>query len=135
MITQANTPILSPSYIFKDTNGGPIEIKTKYIQILSSDTNRSVIAAVTGKRLRILSITGYSQDAAAVGYVLLKDGSGGTSLVLLKLDPAAPANPMLILDLDALGWLDTSAGVGLFADGAGQNCILNLRYIEYTQAT
>jgi len=125
------TEIMAPCFMFMDTNQAPIEIKTKHVLVTAGATNVQVVAAVTGKRLRILSVV--AEHPTTASELALKDGSGGANLLLLAI-AAGAANQ--ILPPNSLGWCDTSAGVGLYADaGAGANVNVSVRYIEYTQVT
>lgn len=113
--------------IFKDKNG-ICEVKT-FSQSLTVGANRTVITAVTGKVLLVLSMT-LSSAAAGVSLVSFKDGSGGTFL----LQTSIPSNALAPVQWppSELGYMKTTAGVGLFADLATNNAYLNGTYIEYT---
>jgi hypothetical protein len=125
-------PIIGPSWMFVDTNGAPIEVKSVSGALLASTANQSLIAAVTGKRLRVLSIIVNSAGATTV--ISLKNGSGGAIIMSFNV-PASTNGENAVFDIDPIGWCDTAAGVALVADLGGAICGYSIRYIEYTQAT
>ena len=125
-------PVTSPSVMFQDTDGSFCEIKTQYRSMTGAATNFVVVSAVTGKRIRLVSAI-FRSAAASPSYVSFKDGSGGTALAVVAVPPnSAGAN--MVLELNTLGWFDSSSGVGIYADIGAETVQGSFRYIEYTQA-
>lgn len=117
-------------YENKRANGGD-EINTvKSVNIsLSVANNQQVIAAVTGKRIRVIAYK-IQSATSSVGAYGLKDGSGGPSLDG-GYTPSQNGLPLIMIPFDA-GYFETSTGVGLFADIVGHSASLQVYYIEYT---
>lgn len=117
-------------YENKRANGGD-EINTvKSVNIsLSVANNQQVIAAVTGKRIRVISYKIQSANTAASAYAF-KDGSAGTVLDG-GYGPSNSGLPLMMPPFDA-GYFETSTGVGLFADIVTHTTSVQVYYIEYT---
>ena len=128
MSASISYPVIAPSFQFEDTQNGLIEIKTAYKAIDATTANQEVLAAVTGKRIRVIGFTCFSDTTATL--LSLKDGSGGAT----KLFIAVPEATNVFFPVTEFGYMDTSFGVGLFADGQSIRTRLCVRYIEYTQA-
>lgn len=93
-------------------------------------SNQQVIAAVTGKRIRVMGYSAQS-DTTTQGSFLLTDGSGGRYMFGPYFAPPTTAEPLQVPVIDS-GYDETSTGVGLFV-GVGTAAVnLNVYYIEYT---
>jgi len=119
-----------PKWLFKNSDGSPCEIKNTLAAVSAGATNAQVLAAVTGKRLRVLSITVNAGTAASI-LLSLKNGSGGAGLLYLR-DPSTSTGAQIHLAPSEIGHADTGEGVGLFADTAGADLVISVRYIEYS---
>lgn len=93
-------------------------------------SNRTVVAAVSGKRIRVM---GYQiqSTGATQGAFVLKDGSGGSQLGGSFTAPPSTAAPMK-LEVKEGGYFETTAGNGLFADITTATVQIEVSYIEYT---
>jgi hypothetical protein len=131
MSASISYPVIAPSFQFEDTQNGLIEIKSAYKAVVATTANQEVLAAVTGKRIRVIGLACFSDGAVTA--VNLKSGSGGATL-FWALVPANTAGDTLILPITEFGYADTATGVGLFSDGFAVATRLCVRYIEYTQA-
>lgn len=100
-------------------------VTPKYATIISAGATLTVVPAVTGKKIRVLS---YTVVCTAAGTVQFKDGAGGTAITgAMPFDAkggvSAPFNPG--------GHFETSAGTLLqLADSVGSNVFGHLMYIE-----
>lgn len=118
-----------PSAIFRDKDGN-CEIFT-YTATQAAVTNATWVAAVTGKRHRIIEMLAAS-DAAAVLVMNVFTNTVAT-LVGRTLLPASTSNSMLKLDFNPAGWFETNTGEALGAGtGAGAQALITIRYITYT---
>jgi hypothetical protein len=99
---------------------GVLQVKSAVASI-GVGNNQSVIAAVTGKNIRVVAAILQS----ASGTIQFKSASGGTMLT-------AVLSPPLTLVHDTMGWMETTAGQGLFADVVTATVQVTLRYVEVT---
>lgn len=116
--------------IFHDKTGA-LQVKSKWVQFNAPTTNGTVIAAVTGKAIRVLSITAHV-DTATFTKCYLKDGSGGSYLISWGFNTTSDT---IIFPHEVAGWCETTAGTGLYADItniAGATWYVSVRYIEVT---
>ncbi len=95
---------------------------------LAVGNNQTVIAAVTGKRVRVMGYKTQSTTGVQGAYVL-KDGSGGTTLDGGFAPPLAGL-PFLI-PVQEEGYFETTDGVGLFADVVTGPITIQVFYKEY----
>jgi hypothetical protein len=119
--------IIDPTKVF-EINGEVCPVKSKYVGF-APGANQTAIAAVTGKRLRVMGF--FSTTSAAGNPTLaLLNGSGGTVLfaATLQANTVRPTE----LPLVESGYFETSTGVGLFATTTTANLDLTLFYVEYT---
>lgn len=120
-----------PKWLFKNSDGSPCEIKNAVVLVAKSATNSTIVAAVAGKKIRVLALTAISQDAAAM-LISFKDGSAGAGKLYVT-DPSTAAGARVDYPPSEIGHVDTSSGVGLFADaGAGAGVVVSVRYIEFS---
>lgn len=98
--------------------------------IQTATTNAIAIAAVTGKKIRVM---GFSFTANAAGTnpgIVLKDGSGGTTKYAVTI-PALTVGEHARPVIDA-GYFDTTVSTGLFFDVITSTANLFINYITYT---
>lgn len=95
---------------------------------LGVGANYTIVAAVTGYRVRVMGLIAQSNNAAQ-GTLQLLDGSGGTPLYSYV--QPTNAQPPEKLPLDPAGYFETSTGVGLFATILTQAIVCNVSYILY----
>jgi hypothetical protein len=93
-------------------------------------TNATAIAAVTGKRLRIMGFSFTANAAATNPGIVLKDGSGGTTKYAVTI-PALTVGEHARPVIDA-GYFETTVSTGLFLDVITSTANLFINYIEYT---
>ena len=122
--------MIDPSRYY-EVKGQVEPVRTQPAQ-LALGSNASVVAAVTGKRIRVLGFT--AQGDGSAGRIAFKDGSGGTRLFGPLNIPSSATPETYFLPVIDSGYFETSTGVGLFADvGAFGGAVnLNVFYIEYT---
>jgi hypothetical protein len=92
--------------------------------------NQTILAAITGKRIRVMGLDGYS-DAAGGSVVAILDGSGGTVLYRAGFSSAITQTPKGLPITDS-GYFETSTGVGLFMNAITTAGAINVFYIAYT---
>jgi hypothetical protein len=121
--------ISSPIGVY-EINGQRCQVYTAHINNIVAN-NVQVVAAVTGKRIRVMGW--FSQSfAVATGSLQFKDGSGGTFLTSAFYSPLYTTGDMLIMPIVDCGYFETTAGTGLFVDVATNTMVLNVQYITYT---
>lgn len=127
-----NYTINYPAVLFQEINGTPIQIQNAVLNSAVTGNNQLLVAAVSGKIVRVLSISFNANDA---NIIALKSGSGGTLLLeILGVSPTI-ALPNIIYPFQFIGWCDTAVGVGLYADviNVGASLAsLSIQYITFT---
>lgn len=118
-----------PAAIFRDRDGN-CEIFT-YTATQAAGTNVTWVAAVAGKRHRIIEMLAVS-DAAVQLTMNIYSNAVGTLIGRTTL-PASTSNTMLKLEFNPAGWFETVAGELLGGStGAGAQALITVRYITYT---
>jgi hypothetical protein len=97
---------------------------------LATGNGRQVIAAVAGKRIRVMGWI--AQSITAVGQHQFTDGSGGTALTDDHYSPLDTSGTKFDMPVIPSGYFETSTGNGLFADITTQNARLTVFYVLYT---
>lgn len=101
------------------------EIKYFHLNVAASQTDTSVVAAVTGKKIRVLSLS-TKCGATATTSTYESDGSSDTE----KHKVAAGANGGEVLPFNEGGWFETNAGEGLVVTtGTGSETNITGSYI------
>ena len=99
--------------------------KFKYVNLTVS---ADIVAAVAGKKIRILALHVDEQDQTGDVILTVQDGSGGDTLVLCAgMDLEAKSR-----DYCRVGWHETTAGNALYGTVAGTtpNLHVNVVYVE-----
>lgn len=113
-------------------NGGAEVCKVLCAPVpLTVANNQLIVAAVTGKRIRIIGFS-YQSKAAGAASFLLRSGSGGAVIHELLTQAGTGSPPILFPKDDGGGYCETASGTGLYADNAGNLASLNVYYITYT---
>jgi len=122
--------------IFYDTNQQPIEIKNGYVSFSDSESNQVLVAAVAGKKIRILSMT--ARAAGAVGGLVIKRAGSSTAVWRITL-PLDSTGVNYFAPLHEIGYLDSATGGALHYDSGSQagytGGSISFRYIEFTPPT
>lgn len=125
---------LFPARLFEEPYSIPIQINSVVVTGTAAATNATVVAAVTGMSIRVLSIL--VSSAGVASSTTLKNGSGGASLLSIFVPANTVASPNVFLENGPYGMCETGAGVALVMDtGAGANTTVSVRYITFTPAT
>lgn len=91
--------------------------------------NQTVVAAVTGKRIRVIGYIVQSSTVTQSTYGFI-NGSGGASLSSFVAPPSTAA-PFSV-PIKNPGYFETSTGTGLFINVATAAIIVNVFYVIYT---
>lgn len=92
---------------------------------LGAGGTQTLVAAVTGKKIRVLAMT--IGTSAAANVFELKSGAGGTKVF----EAQANITVGFTLPFSAVGWFETAAGALLqLVDVAGSTARVNLVYVE-----
>jgi hypothetical protein len=119
-----------PAQIFRDKNG-PVAVLYAQKVLAGATANQSIIAAVTGKVIRVLTMYMVS-DGALITTGNLLDGSGGTTKFAIATPPNT-VSPCPPFQFNPAGWVETSSGVGLYGTiGPATGLIFSCSYIAYT---
>jgi len=121
-----------PAKLYEGIGGEVTKLLSAPVVVAGATNNQQVIAAVTGKIIRVMGLIGWN-DGAGVGRPVFKNGSGGTNLCYgIHVAPNTVQNEMPLPIVDS-GYFETTAGTGLFCDVPTANSIaLNIFYIVYT---
>lgn len=127
--------VYNPTAIFEQNpdKNGVCTVKQAVVGFAAGTNNNLVVAAVTGKYIRCVSLKVVSIAAAAT-YVLFKNGSAGTGIAntfpVIANNVAIP-NGFLFLPDSYLGHFDNASGDSVVVDvGAGAGVEICFRYIE-----
>lgn len=117
----------------------PIPLKVKFAKISASATEQDVVAAVSGKRIRVLSaqftLTGHL-DATAQFF---SNGSGGTAIsglfkpLALQTDSGGAAMIVLSAADHPYGCFETATGQKLTVDGTGTSAPAIEGFLTYVE--
>ena len=126
--------INAPATIFQDSDQKVIDPLDLFKQLTGGGANQEILAAITGKKIRVLEMVVSSGSTASV--LSIKSASAGTILRLFQIPAITQGDPNVVLPYDADGHFDTIVGQGLFADvAAGPNVNFSMRYIPFTPAS
>ncbi len=115
---------LQTDVILNDTTA--LTPKFAYVTISASSTDTSIIAAVSSKKLRILS-GAFMCGATATDLTLESDGGSDTALHKIT----AGANGGQVLGFNPVGWFETLSGEALIGTtGSGSTYQITLTYVE-----
>lgn len=115
-------------YQVKDNNYSPILSQPKALAV---GANQQIIAAVTGKKIRIMGWSNQCSTATVGAYQLL-DGSGGSALTGTRSPPLYTAGLFDNLPIVDSGYaMETSTGVGLFCTINTADVSFLIFYITY----
>lgn len=119
---------VGPGRIIESSKDGVCEIYTFHVARAVS-ANNVAVAAVSGKRIKVISLIAQS-NAAACGSIAFMSASGGTRLF----DFSMPTNvqPPFILLPNMLGHFETKTGEGLYETVVTNNMLYTIQYIIYT---
>lgn len=120
--------MIDPVKVFQ-VNGEACPI-TPLVSTVAVGNNNSLLAAITGKRIRVMGYIAQS-SAAGASQFQLKSASGGTVIKNWETQNGIAAAP-LYLPIVNSGYCETNTGEGLFADVATSILYLTIFYITYT---
>lgn len=110
-----------------DTGAWPLLSVTGAIGV---GANSVVLAAITGKKIRVMGWSAVSQGAA--GSFQLLDGSGGTVIHHYRGFPALASGLNDDKPLADSGYCETTTGTGLYVTVVTAAVYLTVYYIAYT---
>lgn len=110
-----------------ENQSGDVPATAVLINLTAATNNVQLIAATSGKIIRVVSMHLTSSGAAT--NVIFKSNSGGTMVDRFYLPLNTSAPPDTILPLNLAGWFETAAGHGLFTDCGAVAAEGHLRYI------
>lgn len=111
-----------------DENGNLLTVKRAFASVAQSQTDSAIIAAVAGKKLRILWFFLLAGGTATSVTFNTKSGGAGTAI-----SPPIPAgvNGGAVSGFNPFGPMETVAGEGLsVTTGAGATTAIMVNYIE-----
>ena len=113
---------------YVDEIGNALTVKRAVANVAASQTDSSVVAAVTSKKIRVLAI--HMVTAATATNVTFNTKGAGAGVAISPLYPNA-ANGGLVAPYMAAGWLETVAGEALtVTTGAGSTTGILVVYVE-----
>jgi hypothetical protein len=122
--------MINPPKLY-EVNGDVTPIKTAVVTA-TVGLNRSIISAITEKRIRVMGLIGLGNSTSNVSQVVFKNGSGGLFLTNgIILDNRTISTKAPVLPIVDGGYFETDTGVGLFADVYDVDAALTVFYINY----
>lgn len=116
----------SPAKYFENSKDGVIP-EQYVVNFTAAGTNKTLIAAVTGKRIRILSAVISAANVA--GYILLQSGTtAGKSILYFYHLGTMP----VVLPYNASGWGETLTGEAVIFSAQTAEQVITATYIVYT---
>jgi hypothetical protein len=107
---------------------GSVALKQALKNVNASQTDSSIVAAVTGMKIRVLALAAVVGGGGATNITFNSKGSGaGTAITGLF---AVGANGALVLPFAEGGWFDTNSGEALtVTTGTGDATGITVRYV------
>jgi hypothetical protein len=108
--------------------GAALTVKRAFASVAAGTTDGPVVAAVAGKKLRVLAFILMAAATATLATFNSKGAGAGVAI-----SPAYPCaiNGGLAPPYNVHGWLETSAGEGLtLTTGAGSTVVVQVVYVE-----
>lgn len=127
---------MAPSvYVENITSGATATVK--FASVAASSTNNTLVAAVSGKKIRVVQA---ALNVTADSVVKFQSGTGGTDLTdgmtlyanapILSITLLAGNNGQLLLSYSANGWFETAASTLLNLNKSGGNVNGVIGYVE-----
>lgn len=109
---------------------GVVPVKQESVLILGVVASTTLVAAVTGKKIRIISAIFSNRNALQMTFAFMSNAT----LISSNYDPPPLAVGPMILGPNPFGWQETVAGQALNVVTAtgGAEVSINIRYIEVT---
>lgn len=121
-----------PNAIMRWSTGGTVvslQDLRAFANIAGGTTDGAVIAAVTGKKIRVLAAVITGGNAATTVTFTTKPSGAGTAISSLI---SMAANSGYPLAFNPAGWFETNSGEGLSATtGAGSAVGISVSYVAY----
>jgi hypothetical protein len=116
------------SNAYADTTGTASTVKRAKSNIAASQTDSIIVAAVSGKKIRILALSVLTGATATTITFNSKSAQAGSAISCLY---ANAANGGLVLPYNPLGWFETVLSEGFSATtGAGATTGVHVVYVE-----
>lgn len=110
----------------KTAKDGLVDVKTAIANVAASQTDSSLVAAVAGKKIKVLGVIGLAGGTATD----LTFNSASSAITPLL---ANPANGGELFPMNDHGWFETNTAEALtVTTGAGSTTGLLVKYIEET---
>lgn len=108
--------------------GGLISVKRALANVSASQTDSSIIAAVSGKKIRVLAVVMVAGGTATNATFNTKPSGSGTAISPLF---ANGANGGAVLPFNRAGWFETGTNEGLtVTTGSGSATGILVIYVE-----
>lgn len=105
-----------------------LEVKFAFANVAQSQTDSAVVAAVSGKRIRVIAVCCVAAAVATNITFNSKPGGAGAAISALF---ANGANGGFVLSFNPVGWFQTVSGEGLsVTTGAGSTTGIQVTYVE-----
>jgi hypothetical protein len=103
----------------------------KFAKLDGTTTDEEVVAAVTSKKIRVLSVWA-GNFSAAEATLFFETGTATKISATISLAADGAAGAVIILPFSPVGWFETAAGAALTASVAGSTPTVgvNVVYIE-----
>lgn len=104
---------------------GALQVKTGIGSLPAASVNATIIAGVSGKKIRIVSGFISSAATATASWTFLSNAVAVSAAHVLVIGA-----PMLTLPFNPAGWWEGSSGNNIAATTAGDSLLFTLRYVE-----
>lgn len=119
---------IAPNKFFEFAKDGVCEVSTLYTSSVVS-ANNLLVSAVSGKRIKVISLIAQT-DNAARGVLKFLSASAGT--LIFGAFISTNAQDAFRLEPNILGWFETKTGEGLYSTIEVQPVFYSIQYIIYT---
>lgn len=124
----------NPNFVFVEAGGVPCPVLTLSAQFAQNSAGAAFITAVTGKKIRIISLTAFSIGAANSGG--LTSVAGGPTICAFSVPANTSDSPNVIYPPSKSGWGDSGVSAAAPVNtGTGGAVQISVTYIYYTPVT
>lgn len=125
---------LNQLFVNPSSASGPTTVRSpelyKLANVAAAQTDSVLIAAVTGKKIRVLALIAVAGGTATTSVFGSKAGAGATTAISPTF--ALPISGILPMPFTPTGWFETISGEGLVVTtGAGATTGYQIVYVAY----
>lgn len=99
--------------------------------VLTAGLNQVIVANTSGYKVRVMGWGAQGVSGAVTGYYRFKDGSGGSIFFNYLGAPLVASGFVDKFPIENCGYMETTAGNGLYADSTTADVTVLVHYILY----